>query len=74
MVPLKALCLLLQVPGKKEAAVPQKEGEKTRYRVDQERKLQIEAAIVRIMKSKNRLHHRALVTEASPPGDLSMID
>ncbi|CAG07688.1 unnamed protein product [Tetraodon nigroviridis] len=53
------------VPGKKEAAVPQKEGEKTRYRVDQERKLQIEAAIVRIMKSKNRLHHRALVTEAT---------
>lgn len=70
--PLKALSLLIQVAVKKEAPVPEKE--ETRYKVDQERKQQIEAAIVRIMKSRNRLQHKALVTEVrTRPTDLRMI-
>lgn len=59
--PLKALHLLIQVAVKKEASVPEKE--ETRYKVEQERKQLIEAAIVRIMKSRNRLQHKALVAE-----------
>lgn len=70
--PLNALCLFIQVAVKKEESAPEKE--ETRYKVDRERKQQIEAAIVRIMKSRNRLQHKVLVTEVgTPPKHLRMI-
>lgn len=65
--PLKALCLLIQVAAKREAPVPEKK--QTRHRVDEERKHRIEATIVRIMKSKNRLQHKVLVTEVKTQPD-----
>lgn len=56
-------CLFTQVAAKKEATVPEKK--ETSHRVDEERKHRIEAAIVRIMKSRNRLQHKVLVAEVA---------
>eukprot|EP00066_Takifugu_rubripes_P025487 XP_011614753.1 PREDICTED: cullin-3-like [Takifugu rubripes] len=54
---------LKTIAAKKEATVPEKK--ETSHRVDEERKHRIEAAIVRIMKSRNRLQHKVLVAEVT---------
>lgn len=66
--PLKALCLLAQVVTKKESLVPEKKEEQ--HKVEEERRHRIEAAIIRIVKSRNKMQHQVLVTEvrAQPKG------
>lgn len=48
------------------AAVKESDKEKTetRHRVEEDRKPQVEAAIVRVMKSRKMLEHNLLITEA----------
>jgi len=41
----------------------EKENEETRHSVEEDRKLQIQAAITRIMKSRQKLEHNILVSE-----------
>ena len=42
------------------------ERQETRFKVDDDRKHEIEAAIVRIMKARKKMQHNLLVTEVSP--------
>lgn len=44
------------------------ERKETRQKVDDDRKHEIEAAIVRIMKSRKKMQHNVLVAEVSPVG------
>lgn len=44
------------------------ERKETRQKVDDDRKHEIEAAIVRIMKSRKKMQHNVLVAEVSPAG------
>lgn len=59
------------------SAVAAKQGEsdperkETRQKVDDDRKHEIEAAIVRIMKSRKKMQHNVLVAEVSLDTDLS---
>lgn len=46
------------------------ERKETRQKVDDDRKHEIEAAIVRIMKSRKKMQHNVLVAEVSPVGVL----
>lgn len=43
------------------------ERKETRQKVDDDRKHEIEAAIVRIMKSRKKMQHNVLVAEVSEP-------
>lgn len=70
-----AACKLLLLRPKTAAfisAVAAKQGEsdperkETRQKVDDDRKHEIEAAIVRIMKSRKKMQHNVLVAEVSP--------
>jgi len=56
-------CLL--VAAKQGESEPERK--ETRQKVDDDRKHEIEAAIVRIMKSRKKLQHNILVTEVSKP-------
>ena len=44
------------------------EKQETRQKVDEDRKPQIEAAIVRIMKSRKEMEHNALIAEVTTQG------
>lgn len=65
------LCLLHLLPSFVHLPVAAKQGEsdperkETRQKVDDDRKHEIEAAIVRIMKSRKKMQHNVLVAEVS---------
>ncbi len=58
----KHTCLCVAVAAKGESEPERKE---TRNKVDEDRKHEIEAAIVRIMKARKRMQHNVLVAEVS---------
>lgn len=58
---IPALRLLLPVAAKQGESDPERK--ETRQKVDDDRKHEIEAAIVRIMKSRKKMQHNVLVAE-----------
>lgn len=58
-------CLSLLVAAKQGESDPERK--ETRQKVDDDRKHEIEAAIVRIMKSRKKMQHNVLVAEVRTP-------
>lgn len=58
---LKPLCPTFLVAAKQGESDPERK--ETRQKVDDDRKHEIEAAIVRIMKSRKKMQHNVLVAE-----------
>lgn len=56
-------CVHLPVAAKQGESDPERK--ETRQKVDDDRKHEIEAAIVRIMKSRKKMQHNVLVAEVS---------
>lgn len=56
-----AICIWFAVAAKQGESDPERK--ETRQKVDDDRKHEIEAAIVRIMKSRKKMQHNVLVAE-----------
>lgn len=57
------ICFFLLVAAKQGESDPERK--ETRQKVDDDRKHEIEAAIVRIMKSRKKMQHNVLVAEVN---------
>lgn len=60
-----AVCFFVHYPVAAKQGESDPERKETRQKVDDDRKHEIEAAIVRIMKSRKKMQHNVLVAEVS---------